>query len=99
MSGLYWSLTFLDLCRSIDKLDRTEIVEYVKRNQHESGGFGPCDGLDPHLLYTLSAVQIIQTYDIMDEINKEKLVEFICGLQQEDGSFTGDSWGTLLSSF
>ena len=32
MSGLYWSLTFLDLCRSIDKLDRTEIVEYVKRN-------------------------------------------------------------------
>ena len=51
------------------------------------------------VLGLISAVQIIQTYDIMDEINKEKLVEFICGLQQEDGSFTGDSWGTLLSSF
>lgn len=62
MSGLYWSLTFLDLCKSIDKLEKKEIVEYVKRNQHESGGFGPCDGHDPHLLYTLSAVQVSKLF-------------------------------------
>jgi geranylgeranyl transferase type-2 subunit beta len=58
MSGLYWSLTFLDLANSIEKLDKNEIIAYLKRNQHESGGFAPCDGHDPHLLYSLSALQV-----------------------------------------
>ncbi len=58
MSGLYWSQTFLDLVNSIEKLDRAEVIAFVKRNQHESGGFGPCDGHEPHLLYTLSALQV-----------------------------------------
>lgn len=58
MSGLYWSLTFLDLSGAADKLNRSEVIEFVKRNQHESGGFGPCDGHEPHLLYTLSALQV-----------------------------------------
>lgn len=31
----------------------------------------------------------------MDQINREKLIEFITGLQREDGSFAGDSWGIL----
>ncbi len=97
MSGLYWSLTFLDLCNSMDRLNKEEIVEFLKKNQHESGGFGPCDGHDPHLLYTLSALQIILIYDVVHEINKEKLIEFICGLQQDDGSFAGDSWGNVES--
>ena len=42
MSGLYWSLTFLDLANSIEKLNKDEIVQFIKRNQHECGGFGPC---------------------------------------------------------
>ena len=58
MSGLYWSLTFLDLSKSLDRLDREEIIAFVKRNQHITGGFSPCDGHEPHLLYTLSAVQV-----------------------------------------
>ncbi len=58
MSGLYWSLTFLDLVNSLDKLNRDEIIDFVKRNQNENGGFGPCDGHEPHLLYTLSAIQV-----------------------------------------
>lgn len=45
MSGLYWSLTFLDLSNSIDKLNKDEIVQFLKRNQHENGGFGPCGRL------------------------------------------------------
>ncbi len=58
MSGLYWSLTFLDLANSIERLNREDIIEFVKRNQHENGGFSPCDGHEPHLLYTLSALQV-----------------------------------------
>ncbi len=58
MSGLYWSLTFLDLSSSIEKLNKNEIIDFVKRNQHENGGFGPSDGHEPHLLYSLSAIQV-----------------------------------------
>ena len=45
MSGLYWSLTFLDLSNAMEKLNKDEIVQFLKRNQHESGGFGPCGNL------------------------------------------------------
>lgn len=77
MSGLYWSVTFLDLVNSLDKLNKEDVIAYLKRNQHSNGfskncfnffnfkifnklkgGFSPCDGHDPHLLYTLSAVQV-----------------------------------------
>ena len=59
MSGLYCSLTFLDLCNSADRFNRQDIVDFVKRNQRECGGFAPSDGHDPHLLYSLSALQVI----------------------------------------
>jgi geranylgeranyl transferase type-2 subunit beta len=61
MSGLYWSLTFLDLGGAMEQLDKEEIVKFLKRNQHESGGFRPCDGHDAHLLYSLSALQVPYT--------------------------------------
>ncbi|CAF0704860.1 unnamed protein product [Brachionus calyciflorus] len=99
MSGLYWSVTFLDLVKSLDKLNKSEIVDYLKRNQHENGGFSPCDGHDPHLLYSLSAVQIAITYNVLNEINSEKLIEYISNLQQEDGSFSGDCWGEIDTRF
>lgn len=35
-------------------------------------------------------------YDALDMVNTEKVVEFVVSLQQEDGSFYGDKWGTLL---
>jgi len=40
-------------------------------------------------------LKIVIIYDILDEINKEKLIEFIVSLQQKDGSFSGDKWGKI----
>jgi prenyltransferase beta subunit len=34
----------------------------------------------------------------LNEINKEKLIEFIVSLQQKDGSFSGDKWGNFLKN-
>ena len=36
---------------------------------------------------------------MLDEINKEKIIDFICNLQQEDGSFAGDDWGEVDTRF
>ncbi|RNA16387.1 geranylgeranyl transferase type-2 subunit beta [Brachionus plicatilis] len=99
MSGLYWSVTFLDLVNSLEKFNKDDIVAYLKRNQHSSGGFSPCDGHDPHLLYSLSAVQIAIIYDVLHEIDCEKLIDYIVGLQKEDGSFAGDCWGEIDTRF
>lgn len=59
MSGMYWGLTAMDILSQLDKMSRTEVVEFIRQCQDaESGGFSPSLGHDPHLLFTLSAVQV-----------------------------------------
>lgn len=58
MSGIYWGLTALSLMGKLDKVDKQEVLDFVKKCQHENGGFAASLGHDPHLLYTLSAIQV-----------------------------------------
>jgi len=100
MSGIYWGTTALDIMGQLDRLDRKYIVEFVKRCQcPTTGGFAPCEGHDAHLLYTLSAIQILCTYQALEEIDCEAVVRFVVGLQQPDGSFFGDKWGEVDTRF
>ena len=59
MSGIYWGSTCLDIMGQLDKLDKKSIIEFVKKCQCSvTGGISACDGHDPHMLYTLSAIQV-----------------------------------------
>lgn len=58
MSGIYWGLTAMDLMGQLHRMNKEEILEFIKSCQHECGGISPSIGHDPHLLYTLSAVQV-----------------------------------------
>ena len=58
VSGAYWTLTGLQLLGAADRLDRAELLQFVGRCQGPSGGVSGSVGHDPHLLYTLSAVQV-----------------------------------------
>lgn len=59
MSGIYWGITALDVLGHLNRIDKNEILEFVKRCQCQiTGGFSPCEGHDPHILYTLSAIQV-----------------------------------------
>lgn len=61
MSGIYWGVTALDLMDHVSRIDQASIVEFIKRCQCPiSGGISPCENHDPHILYTLSAVQVIK---------------------------------------
>lgn len=60
MSGIYWGLTVMDLMGQLPRMNRQEIIDFIKACQHECGGISASIGHDPHLLYTLSAVQVIQ---------------------------------------
>ena len=59
MSGIYWGLTVMDLMHALDKMDKEEVIAFVKSCQHDCGGLSASVGHDPHLLYTLSAIQVL----------------------------------------
>lgn len=99
MSGIYWGLTAMSLMNKLECMNQTEVLEFVKTCQHENGGFSASHKHDPHLLYTLSAIQILALYDELDVIDKEKVTQYIASLQQTDGSFYGDKWGEVDSRF
>ncbi|KAG8042147.1 hypothetical protein G9C98_000138 [Cotesia typhae] len=87
MSGVYWGLTALDLVGRLEDMDKAEIFDFIKQCQHECGGIGPSIKHDPHLLYTLSAIQILSMYNALDVIDTEKVVKYVKERQQPDGSF------------
>lgn len=106
MQVLYWALcalALLDEIDSIDKIKQKEMIEFVLNCfDDESGGFGGNLNHDPHLLNTLSAIQILlllnknkNIYQILPLNQIIKIVEYIKSLQKSDGSFTGDKWGEV----
>ena len=58
MSGYYWGLTALSLMGDLEQAGKEEILNFVQECQNPCGGISPAPGHDPHLLYTLSAVQV-----------------------------------------
>lgn len=76
---------------------REDILTMIAGCVHPSGGISAAKGHDPHLLYTLSAIQILVSYDALKDniIEVDKTVEYIASLQASDGSFAGDIWGEV----
>jgi len=99
MSGIYWGLTAMALMKELEVMDRDGILDFVKQCHHSCGGFSASKNHDPHLLYTLSAVQILALYDSLDLIDCNMVTEYVAGLQQADGSFIGDKWGEVDTRF
>ncbi|KAF7477772.1 Hypothetical predicted protein [Marmota monax] len=69
MSGISWVLTVMDLMGQLDQMNREEILTFIKSCQYEYGGISASIGHDPHLLYTLSAVQILTLYDSINVVD------------------------------
>ena len=60
MNGLYWGVAVMDLMNSLDKMDKDRIIKFIVECQDpKTGGFRPVQEHDPHILNTLSAVQVI----------------------------------------
>ena len=59
VSGVYWGLTAMDLMGQLHRMDKQEVLEFVKScHDPKSGGYASTVHHDPHLLYTLSAIQV-----------------------------------------
>lgn len=99
MSGMYWGLTAMDIMGSLQHMDRQQVITFLRQCIDESGGVSPSVGHDPHLLYTLSAVQIACLLDCVNVLPVDRIVQYVASLQQLDGSFTGDKWGEVDTRF
>ena len=71
MSGVYWGLSALYLLGKMEAMDQDEVVAWVLSCQHPCGGFRGSERHDPHLLYTLSALQILALYDQLHRIDAD----------------------------
>ena len=93
LNGVYWGLTALHLLGRPDGLPRDATIDFVLSCQHENGGFGAAPGHDPHMLYTVSAIQILATVHALDALEgeghagKEKVVQ--CARSVAPPSFRG----------
>ncbi len=68
MGGIYWCLTAMALMDKLDMMNKDEILKFVVSCQHECGGFGASVDHDPHLLHTLSAIQVFFTPSASDKL-------------------------------
>nr|GMD18038.1 geranylgeranyl transferase type-2 subunit beta 1-like isoform X1 [Ipomoea batatas] len=99
LNGAYWGLTTLDILGKLDVVDQDEVIPWLMQCQDESGGFGGNIGHDPHILYTLSAIQVLALFDKLNVLDIDKVSTYLAGLQNEDGSFSGDIWGEIDTRF
>jgi geranylgeranyl transferase type-2 subunit beta len=108
MSGVYWSLTALHIMMDAEQVDSLlgvtrkcddgadeSIIDWVWTCFDDaSGSFGGNTGHQGHLLYTLSALQILAVSGQLESDRvlaaKPKIIAFVSSLQQLDGSFVGD---------
>lgn len=78
---------------------RKELVAWVLACQRENGGFGGSIGHDAHLLYTLSAIQVLAILDALDKVDRDRTAAYVASLQRPDGAFMGDEWGEVDTRF
>ena len=70
LNGVYWGLTALHLLGHPNALARDKTIDFVLACQNEDGGFGAAPGHDSHMLYTVSAVQILATVDATSSLDQ-----------------------------
>ena len=99
MSGVYWGLGTLGILGATQTLDRDALIRFVKSCECKNGGFAGNVNHDPHLLYTLSAVQILAMIDALEYVDADRVANYVASLQQPDGSFAGDEWLEIDTRF
>merc|ERR1711865_487634 len=74
LAGVYWGLCTMHLLGTEEKMDSKEVTKYVMSCQHADGGFGGNTGHDPHITYTLYAIQCLAMCGTLHRLDKPALV-------------------------
>ena len=99
ISGVYWGAACLACMRRLEDLDADALATFVAATARPGGGHGGAERHDPHLLHTLSAVQVAALVGRMDAVDAGAVMSFVASLQRPDGSFAGDAGGEIDTRF
>eukprot|EP00636_Phaeomonas_parva_P019201 CAMPEP_0118866870 /NCGR_PEP_ID=MMETSP1163-20130328/10653_1 /TAXON_ID=124430 /ORGANISM="Phaeomonas parva, Strain CCMP2877" /LENGTH=146 /DNA_ID=CAMNT_0006801229 /DNA_START=157 /DNA_END=593 /DNA_ORIENTATION=- len=101
MSGIYWGVSAMALMgRDLEaEMAASEIADWVMSCAKPDGSFGGSVHHDGHLLYTLSAVQLLALCGALERVDGDAVAAYVAGLQLPDGSFQGDKWGEVDTRF
>jgi geranylgeranyl transferase type-2 subunit beta len=100
LSAVYWARCALGIAGAGGALDACDVVALVRSCAcARTGGYGGAPGHDAHLLYTLSALQLLALVGAEAEADVPRVRAFVRGLQRADGAFAGDAWGEADSRF
>uniref|UniRef100_A0A0E0R933 Geranylgeranyl transferase type II subunit beta n=1 Tax=Oryza rufipogon TaxID=4529 RepID=A0A0E0R933_ORYRU len=79
LNGAYWGLTTLDLLHKLHAVEADEFIEWIMSCYHPDSGsarrgvdWGGNVGHDAHVLYTLSAGQVLCLFDRLDALDVDK---------------------------
>jgi geranylgeranyl transferase type-2 subunit beta len=100
VSGMYWGCSALFLLnQSAAVFVAEDIIAFTLGCQNSDGGFGGNHGQASHMLYTLSALQVLALYRGLDKCRRDDAVAWIAARQKSNGSFEGDEWGEVDTRF
>uniref|UniRef100_A0A0K0FU40 Geranylgeranyl transferase type-2 subunit beta n=1 Tax=Strongyloides venezuelensis TaxID=75913 RepID=A0A0K0FU40_STRVS len=101
MSGIYWCCGAMDIIGHLDKMNRDDILKFIFGECYDSksGGFRASEGNDPHLLSTLSAIQLLIMFKALDQLDKDAVARFVKARVNGDGSVSGDESNELDTRF
>ncbi|KAG9013466.1 hypothetical protein FRB94_002540 [Tulasnella sp. JGI-2019a] len=100
LNAIYWGLTALWIMGQPDALDKEELLQFVMSCwDDETGAFGAHPQHDAHILSTLSGIQILVMHDALNRLDVARVTSFILGLQNPNGSFSGDRFGETDTRF
>eukprot|EP00672_Neobodo_designis_P027034 CAMPEP_0174832208 /NCGR_PEP_ID=MMETSP1114-20130205/3550_1 /TAXON_ID=312471 /ORGANISM="Neobodo designis, Strain CCAP 1951/1" /LENGTH=348 /DNA_ID=CAMNT_0016066063 /DNA_START=30 /DNA_END=1076 /DNA_ORIENTATION=- len=99
VSGIYWGAGAMHVLSRLEQMPRDEVVSFALSCRNADGGFGGSRGQDSHMLYTLSAVQVLCIFGAEDQIDRDAVARWVASMQRPDGSFTGDEWGEVDTRF
>jgi geranylgeranyl transferase type-2 subunit beta len=73
LNAVYWAHTALQIL-SVENLPSAEVIVFLESCYSPStGGYGGNKGHDPHLMYTLSAIQVLANIDRLDLVNAKTI--------------------------
>ena len=102
VAALFWGVGALNLINHLDKHDIDGTVKLLSECYNSDGGYGGSVGQDSHITSTHYALLILiqlNKLDIISEEQKQKTANYIKSLQNEDGSFKGDTYAETDSRF
>ncbi len=71
----------------LNKIDKTEHINWLKSLQGLDGGFSQIQGQASHITYTDFAVKALIELGGLDQIDKNELIKFVLSCQHSNGGF------------